>query len=59
MFDKLTTEGVIQKCLEVWQRLGLDADNPATNNTDGSYSFGDVTVDASVDGSGNITHTRQ
>lgn len=48
-----------ERLLDIWQRLGLDKANPATNNTDGSYSFGNVTVDATEDPSGNITHRRQ
>jgi len=44
---------------EMWARLGLNKDLPAKNFTDGSFTFGGVTVDATADGSGNITHQRQ
>ena len=43
---------------EVWQRLGLDEDNPATNNPDGSFAFGGVSVGATTGGGGEITHQR-
>jgi hypothetical protein len=48
-----------KKIDEVHQRVGLNENKPVTNNTDGSYSVGDIVVDATVDGSGNITQTRQ
>lgn len=51
----VTREDMVQR---VYQRIGLGTGIPATNNVDGSYSFDDVTVAASVDGSGNITHNR-
>lgn len=50
------TEG--KKMREVHARVGLNPDLPVTNNTDGSFSFTGANVDATSDGSGNITHQR-
>ena len=53
----LTTEQNT-KLTETWQRLGLDAQNPVTNQDDGGYRSGDITVVGSELGS-SIVQTRQ
>lgn len=47
------------KAKEVWQRVGLDASNPAKNKTDGGYEVGSIIVTGSTDGNGDVTQTRQ
>jgi len=46
------------KNTRIHQRLGLATGIPVVNNVDGSYTFDDVVVGASIDGSGNVTHNR-
>ena len=43
---------------DVWQRLGLDKNNPLTNNDDGSLAVGDITIDAAPSGT-SIIQTRR
>jgi len=45
--------------MELWQRLGLDINNPVTNKTDGGYMVDNIQVDALEDVDGNLTHSRQ
>ena len=42
---------------DVWQRLGLDPDNPLTNKNDGSFSVGSINVTATPSGT-DIVQTR-
>jgi hypothetical protein len=44
---------------EVWERMGLDKQHPVVNYIDGSFDSDNIDVNATVDGSGNITHQRQ
>ena len=43
---------------DIWQRLALDPNNPLRNNNDGSLDAGDVTIDATQDGT-SIIQTRR
>jgi hypothetical protein len=43
---------------EVWQRLGLDPNNPLTNKNDGGLAVGNITVNGSTSGT-SIIQTRQ
>lgn len=45
--------------LEMWERMGLDINNPMLNRVDGSFQSTNLNVGATVDGSGNVTHQRQ
>jgi len=47
-----------KKNTRMYQRMGLEVGLDVINNVDGSYTFDDVVVGASIDGSGNVTHNR-
>lgn len=47
-----------QKLTYVHNRMGLGRGIPVVNNVDGSFAFDGITVPASIDGSGNVTHSR-
>lgn len=49
--------GTYTKLLELWQRLGLDPDNPLITNDDNSISVGSITIGA-VNGATSTTQTR-
>jgi len=51
----ISREDYVQR---TYQRIGLATGIPVVNNVDGSYTFDDVVVGASIDGSGNVTHNR-
>jgi len=51
-------QAMYTRMFEVWQRLGLDPNNPLTNQNDGGYTVGDIDVNATAVGD-DIIQTRQ
>ena len=43
---------------EIYERMGLDTNNPVLNRIDGSFQSTNINVTATEDGGGNITHQR-
>jgi len=60
VYAKFVSEGYDpEKMIEIRKRIGLDIDHIVTNTTTGGYITDNIQVDASTDGNGNITQTRQ